>query len=51
MLEIILVVILVLLLLGGGWGYSRRDVYGPAPYSLVGALLVVILVVLLFRVL
>ena len=50
-MEILLVVLLILLLCGGGWGWAYRADYGPAPYSLAGVLLVVVLALLVLRVL
>lgn len=48
-MDVVLIVLLILALFGGGFGYYRRDVYGPAPGSFAFVLLIVLVVILLVR--
>lgn len=45
----LLLLILILLLLFGGGTWTYREQWGPAPYGVVGLLLVVLLVLILAR--
>lgn len=48
-MDLLLLILIIVLLFGGGYGYTRRADWGPAPVGILGVILIVILLLYFFR--